>query len=306
MNPTAPNPADILVSVGLPVYNGAAQLRRALDSLLAQTHRHIELVISDNASTDATPDICKEYARRDPRIVYSRSETNIGGPENFDRVIRLCRGEFFMWAAHDDWWAPTFIEENLNNLLEHPDLIASMSRVQYMDGDRPVEWHLVKRADTRPLIGNVSANVRDYVANHGRNSRFFALFRSRLMLLNYLPMEYYWASDNGVVVHTLAHGKYGEVPKTLFRRELAGESANEKWLLTRHKKSKIARFLPFWDYSVAVWRMPHVKHDVGLLIALFITNTIFFLWWVVARFKALLRPSWRASRRKPTCLESQR
>jgi hypothetical protein len=158
-----------------------------------------------------------------------------------------------------------------------------------MDRGRPVEWHLLHRADTRPLVGSVSANVRDYVANHGRNSRFFALFRSRSMLLKYLPMEYYWASDNGVVVHTLAHGKYGEVPKRLFRRECGGESSNENWLLTRQKKTKIARILPFWDFSVAIWHMPHVKHDIGLIISLLITNGIFFLWLVLARAKNLVR-----------------
>src|SRR5438876_601007 len=107
-----------------------------------------------------------------------------------------------------------------------------MSRVLYVDGDRPVEWHLLNRADTRPLTGSLSANVRDYVTNHGRNSRFFALFRSRQVLLKYLPMEQYWASDNGVVVHTLAHGKYGEAPKVLFHREVGGESSNVNWLLT--------------------------------------------------------------------------
>src|SRR5262249_51877158 len=57
---------DVLVSVGVPVYNGAAELRRALDTLVAQTHRNLEIVISDNASTDATPEICREFAKRDP------------------------------------------------------------------------------------------------------------------------------------------------------------------------------------------------------------------------------------------------
>ena len=279
---------DVLVSIGVPVYNGAARIGRVLDSLLGQTHHHIEVIVSDNASTDATPDVCREYAARDSRVVYSRTATNIGAGDNFDRVLRLARGEFFMWAADDDWWAPTFVEENLRNLLEHPDLVASISRVRYTDGDRSVSWHLLNRADTRPLLGSVSANVRDYVANHGRNSRFYSLFR-RDVLLRYMPFEPYWASDNGVVVHTLAHGKYGEVPKVLYHRDVGGESSNEYWLLTREKKSRIARFLPFWDYSVAIWRMPHVKHDVGLIIALLITNGIFFLWLVLARAKELLR-----------------
>ena len=77
------------VSVGMPVYNGERYVKAALDAVLAQTFRDFELIISDNASTDATGEICREYAARDPRIRYSRNNENIGAARNGNRTIQL-------------------------------------------------------------------------------------------------------------------------------------------------------------------------------------------------------------------------
>jgi glycosyltransferase involved in cell wall biosynthesis len=104
----------------MPVYNGGKYLRRALDSLLAQDHAPLEIVISDNASTDETEQICREYADRDPRISYHRQATNIGAVSNFNRVLGLARGEFFMWAAFDDLWEPDYVSACLQVLAASP------------------------------------------------------------------------------------------------------------------------------------------------------------------------------------------
>lgn len=102
-----------VVSIGLPVYNGGRYLAQALDALLGQTHRSFELILSDNASTDGTEAVCKAYAARDPRIHYVRQAENIGAAKNFEFTIEHARGQFFMWAAHDDLWSPGFIEDAL-------------------------------------------------------------------------------------------------------------------------------------------------------------------------------------------------
>src|SRR3989338_6956363 len=101
-----------LVSIGLPVYNGGApnKLPRTLASLLAQTYTNIELIISDNASTDDTEVICREHAVRDSRIRYVRQERNITQIPNVEFVMRQARGEYFMLASDDDWWHPEFVE----------------------------------------------------------------------------------------------------------------------------------------------------------------------------------------------------
>lgn len=90
------------VSIGMPVYNGENYIREALDSLLAQTFTNFELIISDNASNDATETICREYAARDSRIRYFRQSNSIGGLGNFLFVLDEAAGEYFIWASHDD------------------------------------------------------------------------------------------------------------------------------------------------------------------------------------------------------------
>lgn len=97
------------VSVGMPVYNGAKYIREALDSLLAQTFSDFELIISDNASTDATQSICEEYAHRDPRVRYVRQVENKGAIANFRFVLECATAELFMWAAYDDLWAADYL-----------------------------------------------------------------------------------------------------------------------------------------------------------------------------------------------------
>ena len=112
-----------LVSIGVPVYNGEKSLARTLDCLLGQTYRNIELILSDNASTDATAQICQKYCAQDPRIRYVRQEKNLGLPGNWTFVAEQATGEFFMWAAADDHWEPEFVEVLVNKLLAEPDAI---------------------------------------------------------------------------------------------------------------------------------------------------------------------------------------
>ena len=97
------------VSIGMPVFNGENYLAEALDSLLTQTFSDFELIISDNASTDKTEEICRAYAVRDQRIRYFRNQENLGASRNYNRVFELSSGEYFKWAAHDDLCAPEFL-----------------------------------------------------------------------------------------------------------------------------------------------------------------------------------------------------
>lgn len=98
------------VSVGLPVYNGERYVAEAIESILGQTWRDLELIICDNASTDATEQICRGYARRDARVRYERADANVGLARNFNRCVELARGRYFKWLPHDDLCRPTFIE----------------------------------------------------------------------------------------------------------------------------------------------------------------------------------------------------
>ena len=99
-----------LVSIGMPVYNGETYVREAIESLLSQTLTDFELLISDNASTDGTQRICEAYAQRDHRVRYVRQNENLGAGRNFEYVLDHTRGQYFMWAAHDDAWAANWLE----------------------------------------------------------------------------------------------------------------------------------------------------------------------------------------------------
>ncbi|WP_448533355.1 glycosyltransferase family 2 protein [Parathermosynechococcus lividus] len=101
------------ISIGMPVYNGAKYIREALDSLLGQTFTDFELIISDNASTDDTEAICREYAVKDQRIRYVRQAQNLGAGSNFKFVLDEAIAEYFMWAAADDVWDKNWIEKLL-------------------------------------------------------------------------------------------------------------------------------------------------------------------------------------------------
>jgi len=122
-----------LVSVGLPVYNGEEHLREALGSIVEQDYENLEIIVSDNASTDRTRDIVAEFASRDQRIRYSRNEHNIGAPANFNRCLGLATGSYFMWAADDDRWLPSYIGKCVDALEANPDAVLACSRVQFID-----------------------------------------------------------------------------------------------------------------------------------------------------------------------------
>lgn len=108
------------VSIGLPVYNGEKYLRAALDCILRQDYVDFEVVICDNASSDGTEAICRDYAARDSRIRYTRNEQNIGASGNYKRVFELSRGEFFKWASHDDEFDPSLVRRCVETFAKSP------------------------------------------------------------------------------------------------------------------------------------------------------------------------------------------
>jgi len=111
-----------IVSVGLPVYNGGDRVEAAIRSVIEQTLDDIELIVSDNASTDNTQQVCERLARADSRIRYSRSETNLGAAVNFNRVFELSRAPYFKWLGHDDVLDPKAMELALGVIERRPDV----------------------------------------------------------------------------------------------------------------------------------------------------------------------------------------
>ena len=109
------------VSIGMPAYNAERFVGRALASLLSQTFKDFELVISDDASSDLTGEICQEYAAKDARIRYIRQPSNLGQTQNFNFLLGQTHAEYFMWASDDDIWAPTCLDKYAAVLDTEPD-----------------------------------------------------------------------------------------------------------------------------------------------------------------------------------------
>jgi glycosyltransferase involved in cell wall biosynthesis len=117
------------------VYNAARYLREALDSLLGQDYTNLELIVSDNGSSDATEHICADYSRRDARLRYYRNEQNMGAVWNFNRVFELARGDYFMWAAHDDLRDPRYVSACVSALELQPDAVLCCTGIRFIDED---------------------------------------------------------------------------------------------------------------------------------------------------------------------------
>ena len=121
------------VSVGLPVFNGETFLEVAIASVLAQTFDDLELIICDNASTDRTAEICRDYAARDSRVRYFRNPHNLGAAPNYNLAFSHARGRYFKWLAHDDRITPSYLAKTVRVLDERSDAVLCNSVVTYID-----------------------------------------------------------------------------------------------------------------------------------------------------------------------------
>jgi glycosyltransferase involved in cell wall biosynthesis len=203
------------VSVGLPVYNGETYLEEALDSLLAQTYSDFELIISDNASTDRTEKICRAYAIEHKRIRYFRNEVNIGGALNHNRVFELSRGEYFMWAGHDDLRAPEYLQRCVEVLDQNPRIVLCYTKTQDIDAEgRSLP---TKHADLAITSPRADERFRDLIRMDHRIEPIYGLIRSRI--LRKTPLEGQYADCDRVLLGELGlYGPFYEIPEYLFYR----------------------------------------------------------------------------------------
>jgi len=203
------------VSIGLPVYNGARFLAAALDSILGQSFDDFELIVSDNASTDATPEICRHFAERDSRVRYVRNETNLGGARNFSNVFGLARGEYFKWASHDDVMAPDFLERCVEALDADPSVILCFSRMRVIGPDG-FEKKSDFSNDLRELDSTQpSARFGDLVLTGHGCFHVWGVMRREDAAETPLIADYI-GSDRGFLAELALRGRFRELSEDLF------------------------------------------------------------------------------------------
>ncbi len=121
------------VAIGIPVYNGSNYLAAAIDSLLAQSYGDFDLLISDNASTDDTEEICRAFAQKDRRIRYIRQPKNVGAAANHNLLVQMTDSPYFKWAAHDDLLAPGFLAACVDVLDRDPTVVLASPASMLID-----------------------------------------------------------------------------------------------------------------------------------------------------------------------------
>ncbi len=205
------------VSIGMPVYNGERFLREAIDSMLAQILQDFELIISDNASTDGTRDICLDYVRQDPRVRYYRNERNLGAARNFNRLFELSSGEYFKWATADDLAAPHLLEKCILVLDAHPEVVLCYPKTTIIDqnGDVIAQYH--DGLDLRSP--SVIARFRTAIDQIRLVNVLQGLIRSNV-LRNTSLIGPYLGADQVLVAELTLYGKFYEIPEFLFFRRM--------------------------------------------------------------------------------------
>lgn len=213
------------VSICLPVYNGENYLAIAIDSMLAQTFADFELVISDNASTDRTEEICRKFADADPRVRYHRNERNVGGARNQANAIQLSRGRYVRLSAHDDKIAPTHLEECVAVLEERPDVVIAFTRTVVID---EVGAEVTQYRATRGTADTPSRRFRELAFRDHNCDAIYGVIRGDI-LRGVRPLENFIDADKVFLCRLAFHGPFMSIDRPLFYKRFHPKNWVGNW-----------------------------------------------------------------------------
>lgn len=205
-----------LLTVGLPVFNGERYLAGAIECILSQSFRDFELIISDNASTDGTEEICQQYARRDRRIRYSRNAVNMGGAKNSDLILDMAKTEYFATASHDDYFSLNYLEACLAKLQSTANaVLCCPEQVVFLDPlGNPTRSQRNCDTEGRDMVGRMQelVNRLGWYAYYGitRTEEF------RSLLKDMSHYRYAYGGDVILMATALLRGLIVVAPRTTF------------------------------------------------------------------------------------------
>lgn len=262
------------VSIGLPVYNGAASIARALKALLGQTFTEFELVISDNHSTDGTYHICQQFASEDSRIRLFRQPETINPWRNFHFVLERSTGHFFKWHAHDDWMTETSLELMVHELRSNP-LLVGTKLAQTTEDD----WPEPKRRYDFSLEGNYYERVMQFLWHCWvSHSAFYGLFRREPLLTFHFQKLFrlhpLFAADWFIVIHLLGVGSIRSVSEATLILGNGGAS-QESDRITNTQHLMIEKFVPLFRFSSCLVRNILRSKEMSALRKLRIISKLF-------------------------------
>ena len=246
-----------LVSIAMPLYNEEAHLAKALEALLAQDYENIEIVICDNASNDDTQTISQAWAVRDCRIKYYRNDTNIGAAKNFSRAFNLTHGDFFMWAAGHDLWAPTFISRCMEVFLQDDCVSLCYPFLQWISLDGELLTVEDINADLRGL-----GEIQRYLHAIWRlpQNAISGLIR-RSALERTRPVRQTLGPGQVLLVELSLLGPFAQVREPLFFRRInrpsetkAQATARRSVDLWEDRKRKTNHHMYYWQFVVEIFK----------------------------------------------------
>lgn len=256
------------VSLGMPVYRGERFIREAVESILAQSFQDFELIISDNASTDRTEEICREYAAQDRRIRYYRNPQNFGAAWNYNRVFELSSGEYFKWVAHDDIHTSDFLSKCVEVLDRDPSVILCHSKVKIVDeqGNFLQTYNVSLNTDSPKPQDRFHELLSKHLCY-----QIFGVIRSRA--LKKTPLLGSYGHADGVLLLRLAFlGRFHELPEYLF-------------FIRNHSQQASVRFMT--NYQVFTDRRR--QHSINMLP----DYHSYAVWWDTTKAGKTLFPHWR-------------
>jgi len=214
------------VSIGLPLFNGEKWIRPTIESVLAQDYRDLELVISDNASTDASAEICREYRQDDARIKYFRNEHNVGVSNNFNLAFERARGEFFKWTSCSDLIDRSFVSRCLPVLESQSDVALVFPRTRLFRAELDDGQDYVERFDLDdhdPVV-----RFARYTLQAGLNNIMHGLIRSSMLRKTQMYRKFIGA-DYNMIADLILRGRAVHLPDVLHFRRMDDETFSARY-----------------------------------------------------------------------------
>lgn len=282
-----------LVTIGVPTYNRPEGLHKALSNILNQTYCNLEVIVSNNASTNPEVDnVVQRILKNDARVKYYHHKHNIGAFLNFKFVLEKANGEYFMWAADDDWMNENYIECCLNFLQGHPDFASAYGRISVYHPSGEFE----KYDSSIDLIQNNAADrVISYFRGVTHNGCFYGLIR--MSFLRNIIFKNCIANDWLLVAQLAFLGKYKVIGFTNYNISLGGVSQSIEHLTQVFNMSCFTKAFPYFTIGLNIIRNimweSEVYKKIGLLARFKLAKECFLIVYNRHTVKKELRHNYR-------------
>jgi glycosyltransferase involved in cell wall biosynthesis len=248
-----------LVTIGIPAYNRAVLLKRAIESALNQDYSNVEVIVSDNASTDDTESVCRQYEAADARFKYIKQASNMGPRANFIEVLDKASGRYFMWLGDDDWIDRDYIKLCVRQLISDPAMALASGAPHYYRSGVKLYSGKVFSLMQNPWWLRVVA----YYKNVSDNGMFYGLMPTGVIRSVEIPHTI--GGDWLMLANIVSIGKARMLPETSVHRELGGMTDSVKKIARITGLPNIQAMFPYLFAACCAWVDIVIKNRRGRL-----------------------------------------